>query len=63
MSGIDSVSAVIDFIVYRDSLNTSGLFAGADTYSDTANLKEFDFHYQVDSAGSNSEFAKGGPYG
>ncbi len=58
MSGVSSVSAVIDFILYRDSNNTSGLFSGVDTYSADANLKEFDFHYQVDSAGSTEEFVK-----
>lgn len=59
-SSIDMTSCIVDFILYRDSANTSTLFAGADTYAATANLKEFDFHYQKDSAGSNQEYIKQG---
>lgn len=60
---IDSVSSIVDFKIYRDTANASGLFSGADPQSLDAKLKEFDIHYQIDSAGSNSEFTKGGPYG
>lgn len=39
-----------------------GLFrnssAGTDTYSGEAGLLEIDFHYQIDSDGSNEEYIK-----
>lgn len=57
-STIDSVSAFIDFKLYRDTGNTSTLFTGADDYSGTALAKDFDYHYQVDSTGSLGEFTK-----
>ncbi len=55
---IDAVSAIIDFKIYRDTTNASGLFAGADQQAGDAKLKEFDIHYQIDSSGSNQEFTK-----
>lgn len=57
MSG-KRISAFIDFKLYRDSLNTSGLFAGADAYPNVWIVKEFDFHFRKDAAGSIKEFSK-----
>lgn len=55
---IDAVSSIIDFKIYRDTNNDSGLFAGTDQQAGDAKLKEFDIHYQIDSAGSRQEFIK-----
>jgi len=48
MTGIDSISAMLDFKLYRDDNIVSG----------DVLLKEFDFHYQVDGDGSRQEFVK-----
>jgi len=58
MSGIDSVSAIMDIKFYRDTSNVSTLFAGADPYTGTALAKEFDIHIQINSNGSRLEFIK-----
>ena len=58
MTGIDTVSAFVDFKMYRDTTNASGLFAGADPLVGDALSKEFDIHYQVDSSGSTAEYDK-----
>ena len=47
-SGINSVSSFVDIKLYRDDNVVSG----------DVLLKEFDFHYQVDSFGSYTEYAK-----
>ena len=51
------VSIIIDFKLYRDSANTSGLFSGADGYG-VVTTKEFDVHYKRDSNGSRLEYEK-----
>lgn len=48
MTGIDSVSAMIEFKLYRDDNVVSG----------DVLLKEFDIHYQVDGDGSRMEYVK-----
>lgn len=58
MTGIDTVSAILDFKLYRDRTNVSGLFSGADTYAGDAMAKEFDMHFQIDAAGSREEYTK-----
>jgi len=55
--GGEDVSSILDLIIYRDSANTSTLFAGADTYG-IAKAKEFDLHYQIDDRGSRQEYVK-----
>lgn len=45
-----SVSGMLSCRLYRDAAN--------DTYNDEVAFLEADFHYQVDSAGSTSEFVK-----
>jgi hypothetical protein len=54
----ERISAVCDFILYRDSANVSGLFAGADPYGATVAGKEFDCHVVMDSQGSRQEYKK-----
>lgn len=58
MLGITSVSAVIHFALFRDSNNTSTLFADVDPSSITEYTFEFDIHYERDALGSRQEFSK-----
>jgi len=56
---IDSgLSRIYDVKIYRDTANASGLFAGADSYTGDASLKEFDIHVQYDTLGSKEEYIK-----
>jgi hypothetical protein len=57
-TGITGVSSFIDIKFYRDTGNDSGLFTGADPSSLFEVVKEFDIHYQLDSAGSRTEYIK-----
>jgi hypothetical protein len=52
------VSILIDYKIFRDVANVSGLFSGADTYPAEVLVKEFDVHYQINSLGSISEISK-----
>lgn len=52
------LSFTIDVKIYRDSANTSGLFAGADTYSGVWSAKYYDIHFEKDMNGSRTEFIK-----
>jgi len=54
MSGIDSVSAMLICRVFRDATGAGG----TDDYGDDAALFEIDFHYQIDSLGSQLEYIK-----
>lgn len=45
------LSANIHFCVWRDSLNTSTLFAGADPSAQIEHVREFDIHYDVKTFG------------
>lgn len=56
-TGMD-ISDTIHFVLFRDTANTSGLFAGADPSSEIEHSIEFDIHYQVNSFGSNQEYVK-----
>ena len=58
MSTVTGVSSFIDIKMYRDASNASGLFSGSDDYSGNVLMKEFDFHYQIDSLGSRQEYIK-----
>jgi len=53
-----SVSDIIQFRIIRDNTNTSGLFAGANTYTATAGIVSFDVHIKLDTMGSRLEFTK-----
>ena len=52
------LSDMIHFVLFRDSDNDSGLFAGADPSSVTELAFEFDVHFQIDQLGSSEEFTK-----
>jgi hypothetical protein len=52
MSGADSVSSMIKIEISRIGASEG------DTYGADAKLLEFDIHYQIDSAGSETEFTK-----
>ena len=52
------LSFTFDVKIYRDSANTSGLFAGADTYAGAWNAKYYDIHFEKDMGGSRQEFVK-----
>lgn len=52
------LSGTFEAKIYRDSQNTSGLFAGADAYTGSLSLKYYDIHYVVDMSGSREEFTK-----
>ena len=52
------LSFTIDVKIYRDSANTSGLFAGADAYAGAWNAKYYDIHFEKDMGGSREEFVK-----
>ena len=54
----ETLSSVLDVILYRDSANASTLFTGADPYTGSAAAKEFDIHYQRDSIGSVTKSTK-----
>lgn len=47
-SGIDSVSSILDIVIYREDNVVSG----------DCLVKEFDIHYEIDSFGSQQEFTK-----
>lgn len=52
------LSFTIDVKIYRDSLNTSGLFSGIDIYPGAWRAKYFDIHLERDMNGSREEFVK-----
>jgi len=52
---LTSVSGIIDFKLFRDTANTTALFAGADPYSGDVTTKELDLHFQLDRLGSKDE--------
>lgn len=53
-----NLSGTFECRIYRDSANTSGLFAGADAYSGLLSVKYFDIHMIKDMNGSREEFVK-----
>ena len=53
-SSIDSVSAMLLCRVFRDTAGNGG----TDDYGDDAALLEIDFHYEIDTLGSSSEYIK-----
>jgi hypothetical protein len=52
------ISDVVDFKLYRDTNNSSGLFGGSDSFSGDAVVKEFDVHIERNSLGSDEEYTK-----
>ncbi|MCP4273023.1 MAG: hypothetical protein GY781_13860 [Gammaproteobacteria bacterium] len=57
MTGM-STSDMIQFVLFRDSANISGEFAGSDPSAITELALEFDIHYQKDDRGSQDEYTK-----
>ncbi len=53
-----ALSDMIHYVLFRDTTNASGEFAGADPSSQAEHLKEFDVHLEIDSLGSEEEFVK-----
>lgn len=54
----NTVSDMIQVILYRDSANASGLFGGADPYTVDALTLEFDGHIIFENLGSPNEYFK-----
>jgi hypothetical protein len=53
-----TISDMLQIILYRDSANNSGKFAGADPYTVDAETLEFDCHIRMESYGSPEEYTK-----
>lgn len=53
-----SLSDIVQFKLFRDNANTSGVFSGSDTYTGTVELTSFDVHILINGFGSNDELAK-----
>lgn len=53
-----TISDILQIILYRDSANASGLFAGADPYTVDAEVLEMDCHVQMETMGSPEEYWK-----
>lgn len=53
-----TISFTFDCLIYRDSANASGLFAGADAYTGAWSAKYYDIHFEKDTNGSRDEFVK-----
>ena len=53
-----NISDIIQFRIFRDTANASGLFPGADTFTGTVGIQSMDFHYAIDTQGSRQEFIK-----
>ena len=54
----ETVSSILQVKLFRDTPNTSTLFAGADPLVGDTKLLEFDLHYQIDALGSQGEYTK-----
>lgn len=54
----DGISGILQIQVYRDAANASGLFAGADPYTQTANILFVDVHFEKDMNGSRLRYVK-----
>ena len=53
-----TISASLDTVLFRDSANASGLFAGVDPVATDVIVKYNDSHIKFNSAGSRQEFVK-----
>jgi hypothetical protein len=53
-----SLSDIIEFRIFRDNANTSGVFSGADAYTTDVLVTGIDIHIEEDTLGSRSEYAK-----
>ena len=55
-----TISGTLDLVLFRDSANTSTLFAGVDPVAADVLIKFVDAHVKFDAMGSLAEFAKNG---
>lgn len=53
-----NLSDILDIRILRDVANGSGLFSGADALAVSVLAKSFDPHVEIDSLGSDTEYAK-----
>ena len=53
-----TISGSIDVVIFRDTGNISGLFAGADPVATDVTIKYNDGHVRFDSKGSRQEYVK-----
>ena len=53
-----TISGSVDFALFRDSANASGLFAGSDPVASDVTIKYNDSHAKFDMLGSREEFTK-----
>jgi hypothetical protein len=53
-----SISDIVQFRIIRDTDNDSGLFSGTDPVSGDVSSLSFDFHYEINTVGSRSEYSK-----
>ena len=52
------ISDIVQFRIIRDVNNDSGAFVGAETNSVDTESVSFDYHFQIDTLGSRTEFTK-----
>jgi len=52
------ISDVIQVRILRDTQNASGVFTGLDPYSGTVAISSVDFHFEIDTEGSRTEYGK-----
>lgn len=52
------LSSVLRIILFRDTTNASGLFAGVDPSALVEHISDLDVHIQVDAPGSDDQFIK-----
>lgn len=53
---VDNISDIVQFRIYRDNANTSGLFTGSDAADSVVSVISFDIHIEIDSMGSREEY-------
>jgi hypothetical protein len=53
-----NLSDIIQFRLYRDNANSSGLFAGVDPVAATVGIMSFDTHFELDTLGSRQQYTK-----
>lgn len=52
------ISSLLKVVLFRDTTNASGLFAGADPSALTEHISDLDIHIEVDMPGSRDEYVK-----
>ena len=56
--GYNDVSDIVEFRIYRDYTNVSGLFTGSDPVNASQFIINFDVHKRINSLGSREEYSK-----